>query len=83
MNIYLLSNQYDVRKILDKNIPDVVNLCEGNPLYYKHCLAAVSTEQIKIDLMALPPNKTYKDKYYIGFYSNDTLVAVMDLIYIM
>lgn len=28
----------------------------------------------------MPPNKTYKDKYYIGFYNNDVLVAVMDLI---
>ena len=29
---------------------------------------------------ALPPNKTYDDKYYIGFFENNTLVANMDLI---
>lgn len=80
MNINFLSNQYDVRKILDKDIPDVVNLCKDNPLYYKHCPPSVSIEQIKTDLMALPPNKAYKDKYYIGFYNNHVLVAVMDLI---
>ena len=29
---------------------------------------------------ALPPNKSYDDKYYIGFFENDSLVAIMDLI---
>lgn len=37
-------------------------------------------KEIKDDLMALPPNKTYKDKYYIGFFENNRLAAVMDLI---
>lgn len=80
MNINLLSAQYEVRKISDQDIPDVLNLCEGNPLYYHYCPPAVSVEEIKTDLNALPPNKSYKDKYYIGFYKNNRLVAVMDLI---
>ena len=29
---------------------------------------------------ALPPGKTFSDKYYIGFFDDETLVAVMDLI---
>ena len=32
------------------------------------------------DMEALPPNKGYGDKHYIGFFSEGTLVAVMDLI---
>ena len=29
---------------------------------------------------ALPPGKGYEDKFYIGFFDGDDLVAVMDLI---
>ena len=31
-------------------------------------------------MKALPPGKSYDDKYYIGFFENDSLVAIMDLI---
>lgn len=57
-----------------------MNLCEGNPLYYKYCPPSVSQEQIMADLLALPPNKGLKDKYYIIFYNKDQLVAVINLI---
>lgn len=32
------------------------------------------------DMYALPPNKTMDDKYFIGFYKDEQLVAIMDLI---
>lgn len=80
MNIQMLSTKYDVRKIVDKDIIDVLRLCESNPTYYKHCPPAVNVEKIKEDMAALPPNKTYDDKYYIGFFEDNELVAVMDLI---
>lgn len=31
-------------------------------------------------MKVLPPKKTAKDKYYIGYFEGDTLVAIMDLI---
>lgn len=31
-------------------------------------------------MKALPPSKSYDDKYYIGFFDGDSLVAIMDLI---
>ena len=31
-------------------------------------------------MTALPPGKTMEDKYYLGFYEGDGLIAVMDLI---
>lgn len=81
MNIQLLSTQFDVRKILDHDIMSVLHLCESNPQYYDYCPPAVSVEKIKSDLTALPPDKTYEDKHYVGFFEGDQLMAVMDLIF--
>lgn len=80
MKTQLLSTKYDVRKITNQDILDVFNLCKSNPLYYKYCPPTLSMEEIKSDLIALPPNKTIEDKYYIGFYESNQLIAVMDLI---
>lgn len=80
MDISSISKKYQVRKITEKNIPEVLELCLGNPLYYKHCPPMVTFESIEEDLKKLPPRKTLKDKYYIGFYEKEELLAVMDLI---
>lgn len=80
MNIQLLSTQYEVRRILDEDISAVLDLCKSNPQYYHYFPPAVSAKVIKSDLIALPPCKDYDDKYYIGFYNNNQLMAVMDLI---
>lgn len=40
----------------------------------------MTRESIIEDMKALPPGKTYEDKYYIGFFEGDVLVAMMDLI---
>ena len=40
----------------------------------------VTVESILEDMEALPPNKEYEDKHYIGFFGEGTLAAVMDLI---
>lgn len=39
-----------------------------------------SKESILEDMKVLPPKKNYEDKYYIGFFEENSLVAIMDLI---
>ena len=80
MNIQSLSTKYLVKRIEDADISGVFALCKGNPLYYQFCPPFVTVESIKRDMVALPGGKTMADKYYLGFYSDDQLVAVMDLI---
>lgn len=80
MNIELFSKRYKVWKLNESDIPDIYELCIDNPLYYKYCPLPVTKESIAGDLKALPPGKTSEDKYYIGFYDNNVLIAVMDLI---
>lgn len=75
-----LSKKYTVRMLIDTDVPTVFNLCRDNPLYYQHCPPFVTEDSIRADMQALPPRKTMEDKYYIGFYAGENLMAVMDLI---
>ncbi len=80
IDILKLSKQYAVRKMDDSDIDRILNLCYGNTLFYQYCEANPTKEQILNDLHMTPPNTVLSDKYYVGFFENNTLVAVMDLI---
>ena len=75
-----LSKQYEVRKLSDTDVVAVYALCKENPLYYQYCPPFVTEDSIRADMAALPPRKTPEDKFYLGFYEGDRLIAVMDLI---
>jgi len=75
-----LSKQYRVRKLTDTDVAAVYALCKENPQYYQYCPPFVTEDSIRADMAALPPRKTVEDKYYLGFYDGDRLIAVMDLI---
>lgn len=80
MDITQISKEYTVIRITEKEVNEVYQLELGNPLYFKYCSSHPSIESVIEDLEALPPHKTYEDKFYIGFYKNEQLIAVMDLI---
>lgn len=80
IEIQSLSGQYFVRRVTETDIPNVYALCSKNRLYYKHCPPAVTEQSILNDMNALPPNKSIRDKYYLGYFDSDQLIAVMDLI---
>ena len=80
MNIELLSSRFKVKYNEESQIDEVYELCKGNPIYYKYCPPYITVQGIKKDMIALPNGKTLEDKYYIGFYDNNKLVAIMDLI---
>ena len=80
MNINELSDVFTVKYLTEQDIPQIMELCKGNPQYYEYCPPEVSEESIRKDMHALPPKKTKDDKHYFGFFEGDSLVAVMDLI---
>ena len=80
MELNRLSIKYRVKRIEKTDIPEVYMLCKSNPLYYEYCPPEVSIDSVKEELTALPKGKTLEDKYYLGFYENEILIAVMDLI---
>ena len=54
--------------------------CKRNTQYYEYCGKEPSIELIEKDIEIAPPGILIEQKYYIGFFDNDKLVAVMDLV---
>ena len=80
IDISSLSMDYEVRRLDDSDADSILALCEGNPQFYQYCEAEPSRAQVLNDLHIAPPGIELSDKYYIGFYRQDSMIAVMDLI---
>lgn len=81
MDVSNFSSRFTVRPLTEADVDAVCALCAGNPLYYQFCPPPVTRETVLGDMEALPPGKTKEDKYYVGFFDRDRLVAVMDFIH--
>ena len=80
MDINLLSKRFEVRR-LDRNYVEMIyDMSYKNEIYYEYHPPFVTRESIIEDMEALPPQKNYDDKYYLGFFEDNLLVANMDLI---
>ena len=79
--IQKLSSVYQVRKLTPKDVLAILELAKTNPYYYECIPPAITAEAIKKDMKALPPHTTLKDKFYVGFFKETKLVAVLDLIF--
>ncbi|WP_039657434.1 GNAT family N-acetyltransferase [Clostridium tyrobutyricum] len=81
MNFTEWSTKYIVRPIEEKDIEQVYLLCKGNPIYYEYMKEDIKKDSIKKDMVSLPPYKSIEDKYYLGYYDNDELIAVLELVF--
>ena len=80
MNELLFSKKYDVRNLQKNDIDQIYDLCSKNHLYYQYCPPYVTRKSIELDMSALPDNADFKDKYYVGYFKNGKLIAILDLI---
>ena len=80
INISGLSSRYAVRRLEARDVDAVVSLCRENTQFYLYCDAEPSAEQVLEDMSVTPPGVDPSDKYYTGFFLDDILIAVMDLI---
>lgn len=76
----MLSKTYDVRRLNMDDADMIFGLCRKNTQYYGYCGKRLSMELIENDMKAAPPGIPMAQKYYVGFFDGDVLVAVMDLI---
>ncbi|NFN95605.1 GNAT family N-acetyltransferase [Clostridium botulinum] len=75
-----LSSKYEVVKLNENDIDSIYELEYSNPIYFEYMNDKVSKQNIRDDMVALPPYTLMDNKYYIGFKNNKDLVALMDLI---
>lgn len=80
MDVQKLSAVFSVRKLCESDAPLVFELMRKHTLFYQYHPPFVTQESILQDMRALPPGKSPDDKYYLGFFQGEHLLAVMDLI---
>ncbi|HEM3622590.1 TPA: GNAT family N-acetyltransferase [Streptococcus suis] len=80
MKISQFSNHYKVRKITEADLEQVLALYQTNPLYFEYFPPLPSLESLANDLVDCPPGKEPTDKYFLGFWDKERLVAILDLI---
>lgn len=77
IDISKLSSQYRVRRLDDSDADEVLSFCQKNTLYYQYCGAEITKEQVLNDLHITPPGIEISDKYYVGFFNGEEMVAIL------
>lgn len=80
VNIEALSTAHQVRRITPEDISDVYTLCKSNQKYYEYANAAPTIESLTEIISRIPEGAATQDKHFVGFYDNDRLISVLDLI---
>lgn len=75
-----MEGSFSVRELTEADVPEMLRLAKGNPLYYDHMRMQPTAENIAETLTALPPRRTLADKHFFGWFQGERLVAMMDLI---
>ncbi len=71
---------YEIRFIEEKDFDDLYHLEKNNVNYFKYTNEEPNYDSIISEVYELPPNITMDNKYFVGFYKDNKLIAVMDLI---
>ena len=80
IEINKLSTKYKVKELKASDAPAVLKLECTTPLYFEHCPPTPSIQSVLDDMKALSPKRSLEDRYYIGFFEEKELIAIMDLI---
>ena len=80
LDIASLSTAHQVRAITQADISDVYALCKSNQKYYARDNTAPTVESLTQIISRVPEGAGENDKHFVGFYTAERLVAVLDLI---
>lgn len=80
IEIEKLSDKYRVRKLDEDDVEEIRQICLSNPLFYEYTQARSGYDDIRHDMQTCPDGKGPEDKYYVGLFDDQGMIAVMDLI---
>lgn len=80
IQLHRLSMHYSVKRLSTADIPVIYELLVNNSLFFEYCGSPPSKARVAEDLIATPPNIPISQKYYLGFFDENTLIAILDLI---
>ncbi len=80
IEISKFSTRYTVRRMLLDDTDTVFDLLIENQPYFLCCGSQPTKELVQSDITVGPPGIPTGQKYYLGFYRDNRLLAVMDLI---
>ncbi len=80
LQVQALSSFCTVRRMAQEDAGAILALYQGNPQYFDAMQDWPTLESVRDDLTVLPPGRAAQDKFFVGFYLNGNLAAVMDLI---
>lgn len=80
VDINALSTTYRVRRITQADIADVYTLCKSNQKYYEYMHDVPTVESLTEIISRVPEGVGVGDKFFVGFYHEERLVSVLDLI---
>ena len=75
-----LSHRFDVRKLTEADVDEVLGLYLENPQYFCHTEATATREQVLLDMRVAPPGVDASCKHFVGLLTESELVAVMDVV---
>ncbi|MBS4535329.1 GNAT family N-acetyltransferase [Clostridium sp. D2Q-14] len=71
----------NVRKIDENNIEDAFKLMQSNTYFYSRTQSHILTlDECREDITALPPKVDLEQKFFMGFYKGDDMIAVLDYV---
>lgn len=75
-----MAGRFTVRELTAEDAPEMLRVARSNPIYYQYMRPEPTEENLAADLQALPPRRTLADKHFFGWFEEERLVAMMDLI---
>lgn len=80
INISQFSQRYNIRRMTLDDTDTVFDLLIENQPYFLCCGSQPTKKLVQSDITAGPSGIPSEQKYYLGFYRDNRLLAVMDLI---
>ena len=72
--------KYNVKRLTVDDVLQLYDFCKANTTYYRYMRMEPNVENVSENFTMLPPNKDTEDKFFVGFYEGDVLVAILDIV---